>query len=390
MFRERIRSQGVPIGDWIRGKPRIVKGGRDVVINESDNAHSRERTRRQPHGREAAPNASGISLRRLDTREIDWAQLDALDDRNVFQTREWLDFIHSTQGAEPIVAEVRELDQRVGFFTGLVMSRFGIRILGSPFQGWATGYLGFNLPRRISRRAAVAALVDFAFGPLGCMHLELRDRPLTAADVEGLGFIVQRRRTFELDLRLSEDEIWAGFKSTCRTAIRKAEKSGVTVEEAHDLAFADEYHAQLRDVFAKRSLPPPYGVEFVRELIRRVEPTGRLLLLRARNGAGECIATGIYPGHGAMAYFWGGASWRQDQTLRPNDLLMWSAIRHWRARGVAVFDFGGAGDYKRKFGPVEVIVPLFRRSRFAVVEQLRGAAKHAIGLRRRLVGRHLR
>jgi hypothetical protein len=340
--------------------------------------------------RTTSPNRSPkLVLERLDPAEIDWSQLDSLSDRNVFQTREWIQFVEATQGAEPVVARVLDEKRTVAFFTGLLVRRLGVRILGSPFQGWATGYMGFNRLEEISNRDAVAALVEFAFGPLGCLHLEFRDRPLTAADVDGLGLTVQPKKTFELDLRRPEDEIWAGFKSTCRTAIRKAQKSGVTVEQASGAAFADEYHDQLHDVFARQALPPPYGAELVRELIVRLEPTNRLLLLRARNAEGESIATGIFPGHGGMSYFWGGASWRQFQSLRPNDLLMWSAFRYWRDRGAKVFDLGGAGDYKLKFGPSELAVPLFRKSRFGIVDDMREVAKRTIKLRRRLSGRDL-
>src|SRR5205085_2043438 len=148
--------------------------------------------------------------------------------------------------------------------------------------------------------------------------------------------------------------------------IRKAERVGVTIEEADDLEFADEYYAQLRDVFAKQSLVPTYGKERVTELIRRLHPTGRLLLLRARSRDGECIATGIFPGMNGSAYFWGGASWREYQILRPNEALMWHAIRHWQARGAVRFDLGGGAEYKRKYGGAEIVVPEFRFSRLAV------------------------
>lgn len=348
-----------------------------MPLQETRGARARKRRR-----------VTKLVLEPINRAEIDWSRLDALDDRNVFQTREWIEFVEATQGAEPVVARVRDGARTVGYFTGFVTRRLGIRILGSPFQGWATGYLGFNRVEPVAGRDLAEALVEFALGRLGCLHLELRDRPLTGADVDGLGFTVQPKKTFELELGADEDALWAGLKSTCRTAIRKAEKSGVVVEQAHGEAFADEYYAQLRDVFSKQSLQPPYSLALVRELVRRVEPTGRLLLLRARNSEGESIATGIYPGHGRMAYFWGGASWRRHHSLRPNDLLMWSAIRHWRARGAHVFDFGGAGEYKRKYGPAEVAVPLFRTSKFGVVEDMREIAKRAVKLRRRLAGRH--
>ena len=80
------------------------------------------------------------------------------------------------------------------------------------------------------------------------------------------------------------------------------------VEEAQDLAFADDYYAQLKDVFAKQSLVPTYEVERVRELIKNLLPTGMLLLLRARDQEGNCIATGIFPAMNKTMYFRGGAS----------------------------------------------------------------------------------
>ena len=166
-----------------------------------------------------------------------------------------------------------------------------------------------------------------------------------------------------MDLRPSEEEIWAGMKSSCRTAIRKAERSGVVIEEASDIEFADDYYAQLEDVFAKQSLVPPYDVERIRELIRHVHPTGRLLLLRARNPEGDCIATGIFPAMSRSMHFLVGASWRDQQRLCPNEPLMWHAIKYWKGRGVRACDLGGYMSYKRKWGGHEVRVPFLRKSR---------------------------
>jgi CelD/BcsL family acetyltransferase involved in cellulose biosynthesis len=177
--------------------------------------------------------------------------------------------------------------------------------------------------------------------------------------------------------------------SACRRCIRKAEKEGVTIEEADDLAFADDYYAQLQDVFAKQSLVPSYGVERVRELIRNLQPTGRLLLLRATKPGGKCIATGIFPALNDTMYFWGGASWRSDQILRPNEAIMWYAMRYWKQRGVTTCDLGGGAEYKRKYGPSEVSRPLFRRSRFRWVGAARNLAKRAFRARQRVAG-HLR
>jgi CelD/BcsL family acetyltransferase involved in cellulose biosynthesis len=318
--------------------------------------------------------SDGLHFERLDLDGCDWERMDAFPDRQVFQTREWLDFLTETQGAEPVVCAVKDGSATVGYFTGAVARRYGIRMLGSPLPGWATGYMGFNLEPGISRGEAAAALVPYAREALGSAHVELRDRDLSAQEAGG-AFSLDRFTTFEVDLARSEDEIFAGMTSACRRAVRKSEKEGVVTEQAFDLEFADDYYTQLVDVFAKQSLRPTYGVDRVRALIRHLQPSGRLLLVRARNPAGKCIATGIYPALGRSMYFWGGASWREDQILRPNEAVFWYAIRHWKERGVRAFDLGGGGEYKRKYGGVELEVPHLSWSRFRVLQTMRGLVR---------------
>jgi len=319
--------------------------------------------------------ASALTLERLELGRCDWEKLDAFSDRQVFQTREWLAFVAETQAAEPVVCAVNRGKTAVGYFTGLIVRRYGLRMLGSPLPGWTTGYVGFNLDEGVLRRDALAALIPFAFGRLRCSHVELRDRYLLREDAKPAAESVEPFMTFEVDLRPAEDDIWATFKGSCRTSIRKSAKLGVVIEEAKDLGFADDYYTQLVDVFARQSLRPTYGVERVRALIAHMYPTGRLLLLRARDPDGRCIATGIFPAHGRMMYFWGGASWLAHRILQPNEALIWYAIRYWKARGIESFDMGGGGDYKRKYGGSEVVVPHMSWSRFPTLRVMRGLVR---------------
>ena len=57
----------------------------------------------------------------LNPREIPWDGLDAFDDRVVFQTRKWLDFIAESQKAKPVVAKSRDGNTVAGYFSGLVV-----------------------------------------------------------------------------------------------------------------------------------------------------------------------------------------------------------------------------------------------------------------------------
>jgi hypothetical protein len=322
----------------------------------------------------------------LDFDAVNWELLDRFEDRTVFQTRSWLKFLAESQKATPVLAELHDGGQCVGYFTGLTFSRFGVRILGSSFPGWTTPYMGFNLLPRVSRAAALAAVETMAWGKLRCLHLEVSDPYFDVADGEKLGFTCEFYTSYRSDLTRPEEELFASMDSACRRCIRKAEKSGVVIEEAHDAAFADEYYAQLRDVFAKQGLVPTYGVDRVRSLIKHMEPSGRILLVRARDPEGKCIGTGIFPGFNQIAEFWGNASFRSSQILRPNEAIQWYAMRYWKSRGVRIYDWGGEGTYKEKYGCTVHRVPWFTKSRNQLVLRLRGEAKKMFERKQRFLG----
>lgn len=331
-----------------------------------------------------------LTLRRIDGPDARGVLREAHPDQRLFHTPEWLEFVASAQRAEPVVAAVLADGERVGYFTGAIVRRFGMRILGSPFPGWTTDSMGFVLRGDVDRREAADALLRFAFGPLGCVHVELKDRGIRdAAALDGLGFTSTPTQTYEVDLTADEAELFRRMSSACRRAIRKAEKSGVRVETATGVDFADEYHAQLRQVFAKQGLVPTYSVDRVRALIRCVGSTDRLLLARAVAPDGRSIATAIFPAFNGTGYFWGGASVQADQILRPNEMLFWFAMRYWRERGIGALDLGGAGEYKRKYGGAELWIPWFRRSRYPGLAIMRDLARNAVSLSQRRPGGRL-
>jgi GNAT acetyltransferase-like protein len=323
----------------------------------------------------------------LPVGHVPWQTLDAFGDRVVFQTREWLDFIAESQGARPVVAEIRDGSAIAGYFSGLVVRKFGMRILGSSFPGWTTPYIGFNLRPGYSRSDLLTPLTGWAFRELGCVHLEVSDRMFASSDGGHAKLDASAYETYKSDLTKSEDELFSGMEGACRRCIRKAEKSGVVVEEAHDLAFADEYYAQLKDVFAKQGKVPTYSLERVRCLLKHMLATGRLLAVRARNADGRCIATSLYPGMNDTAFFWGNASWRSEQHWRPNELLHWYALRYWKQRGARLFDWGGGGTYKEKYGVEPYVVPWFYKSKYRVLTTIRNEARALFYKSQRLVGR---
>jgi len=329
---------------------------------------------------------SELQLHRIDLNRVPWEALDRFADRTVFQSHAWLQFVAEAQDATPVVAELRDGSDLVGYFSGATFSKFGLRVLGSSFPGWTTPYIGFNLKPEVSRPSALAALEKFAWDDLRVLHLEVSDPNFMPEDGANLGFNTEYYVSYRTDLTRTEDELFNAMESACRRCIRKAEKSGVMIEEAHDAAFADEYYEQLKDVFAKQGLVPTYPVERVRSLIKHLEPTGRILLLRARDSEGRCIGTGIFPGYNQIAEFWGNASLRAYQNLRPNEAIHWYAMRSWKQRGVAIYDWGGEGTYKEKYGCVVHRVPWFTKSRYEFLQVLRDEARSMFARKQKLMG----
>ena len=149
-------------------------------------------------------------------------------------------------------------------------------------------------------------------------------------------------------------------------------------EEARDIGFADEYYEQLQEVFQKQSLVPTYGRDRVRALIGCLDGTNELLLLRARDAQGRCIATGIFLGMNETMYFWGGASRQALQASRPNEAIHCYAMRYWKHRGMCRYDMGGGGEYKRKYGGYDITVPWLQKSKHAWIKPLRTLAKYMV------------
>jgi len=329
-----------------------------------------------------------LEFERFDLARGDWsAQLDRLPDPVLSQRPSWLSFLEQTQGGEPVAALLNDGGRTIGAFAGMIVQKAGLRILGSPFPGWTTPYMGMNLDASVSRREALAALRRFAFGELGCVHLEIMDRRLRLSDAAGLGAHHRMFNTSVVHLRNSPEELIASFSATCGRYIRKAGRDGLRAEEAAPDGFADEYYAQLEDVFGRQKLVPTYGPSRPRLLIESI-PAEDLLLVRVRTASGESAATGLFVAvDRELAYFWGVASRRDLMHLHPNELLVYHASNLLRERGFKTVDLGGGGAYKQKYHPTPAPVPWIRISKFPFIPPLREAARLSVAARQIVAGR---
>jgi hypothetical protein len=141
-------------------------------------------------------------------------------------------------------------------------------------------------------------------------------------------------------LRLSSDpeKVFAGFESSVRRAVRKAEKSGPTVEISRTLESVREFydlHCQTRH---KHGVPPqPF--DFFEAFHRNVIAANHGFVVIARYER-KPIAASVFVHAGKKAIYKYGASDEQFQHLRGTNLVMWHAIQWYSAGGYNEFGFG--------------------------------------------------
>jgi lipid II:glycine glycyltransferase (peptidoglycan interpeptide bridge formation enzyme) len=159
------------------------------------------------------------------------------------------------------------------------------------------------------------------------------------------GFTVgQPRYVFQLPVDgKSEDELLAGFNQLWRRNIKKAAKSGVTVDlgDRTDLPAFHELYTETaqRDGFTPRPLSYFEGMWEA----MTAEASDRLRLYLARH-EGDLVAATTMVRVGDHAWYSYGASSTEKREVRGSNAIQWQMIRDARADGCSVYDLRGITD----------------------------------------------
>lgn len=289
--------------------------------------------------------------------KIPWKEIATYPDHTAFKSKEWFDFIKKSKGDEPFIVEIKTENQTIGFFIGIKIRRFLFNIIASPFEGYTTSFQGLSLVPESNyelRSKIYKDLIQYLFSNHYCHFFQATDFYFNNyVNHFEVNTVISIKSNYVLDLKKELIDIYNGFSnSSCRYAIRKSVKLGVTIRHPEDIdEFIENYYNQLVDVFKKQRKQPTYSKDRVKKLIDTVFSSGQLLLLEARTKENICIATGIFTGTNKLATYWGGASYKDYQYLCPNEPLMFEAIKYWKNKNIEFFEFGGGKKYKEKYGP---------------------------------------
>jgi len=312
---------------------------------------------------DAAASCSSLRIIELDPQtDPRWETLmKSLPTSVVYQHPAWLRVLEEVYGYKALHLACEDT---TGQLRGVLplFSRRGLRtghLCVSLFDSPLAGPLASN-------EQAYAALLQAALERTRAEHASLFQMKVPSTIFDQLVNQVCGVPLFETyELVLPEGPDHLRFDSRIKWAVKKATRSGVQVRQAET---EDDVHTwyglYLQTMRRLVAIPKPYC--FFQVAWQHLHPRGLLQLLLAEHieaGRSRIIAGFLFLQWGqTISHIFTG--WRrEDQALRPNDLLHWYAIRQACTEGLRQYDFGnvrvgdqGLVQFKSKWGAEAKII----------------------------------
>lgn len=270
---------------------------------------------------------------------------------NLAHAPEWFEAIRRAYGHMPLYLQAEDVHgQLVVLPAFFVRSRiFGTVVASMPFLDGG-GPCG---PSGDLANLAAHSLIDEA-GRLGAGSVEFRST--TQLDLPAPA--LKDKVNMVVSLPGDSGLLWSRLDAKVRNQVRKAERSGLSVEFGHLealSAFYDVFAVNMRDLGS-----PVHGRAFFTSMLEAFRDRARVALVR--KGA-EVIGGLIALAFKDMLVVPWASSLRRYMALCPNVLLYWETLAAGCREGFAQFDFGrssrdsGTYRFKHQWGAQEV--PLY-------------------------------
>jgi GNAT acetyltransferase-like protein len=168
-----------------------------------------------------------------------------------------------------------------------------------------------------------------------------------------------------IDVSAPDEALLADMHQNARSAIRQSLRSGLVLDEATTAADVRRYHALHTASWTRTGLAP-HPLEYFETMWSLLRPFGAMRVFFARHDERDVAAVLLHT-YKRAAFYWGGCSLSEHQRLRPNNFLLWEAMRALRASGSRWFELGtyepdgpptkanSVGKFKASFGSISVV-----------------------------------
>ena len=279
-------------------------------------------------------------------------------DSQFFHTRAWAQVLKETYGYEPAYfALFKENKLAFVFPFAEVNSIFtGRRGISLPFSDFCPPFVAFKeIPSSVAKQIrGHGERANWRYFECRAAEIIFPGQPPS-----------QTYFTHDLNLARTDHEFFSDFKANTRRNIKKAERSGLTVNIDNSL-LSVKYFYRLNCLTRRRLGYPSQPFSFFRQVHKYAISQGYGIVVSAFL-SNTCVAAAVYFFFGDQAIFKFGASDLEYQYIRPNNLVMWEAIKWLRDRGIQTMSFGrtnledrGLLRYKRSWGTIEKQIGYYR------------------------------
>ena len=284
-----------------------------------------------------------------------WDELLLTSDQSTFfQTSAWASVLSESYSYKPLYFTITENGKLSSLIPVMEISSFltGKRGISLPF----TDYCGPIAGSDDQLNTLKEKLIEYG-KQAGWMHLELRG---------GLNYFENSpaSATFishSLDLARGEQKIFKNFRDSTRRNIEKAVRENIQVTFDNSWKSIETF-GRLNSITRKHHGVPPQPLRFFKKVYEHIVSRNKGIVAIA-SYQGIPVAGAVFFHFGKKAIFKYGASIRKYHHLRPNNLLMWEAIKRYLDDGFQYFSFGktetqnkGLMQFKRGWGTRERLI----------------------------------
>jgi hypothetical protein len=292
------------------------------------------------------------------TNEAEWdKEISEFPEATAFHSSGWCRVLKSTYGFRPCYVAM----ERDGKLCGV------LPVMEA--DSWAKGRRGISLPftdecsALVNEPLLVDPLIEGATAEgmrRRWNYLECRGTRNGSARRSSLSF-----HGHAVDLEAGEEELFKRFDSAAQRAIRKATRSGLTIEITTSLEAVRSFFGLHCKTRRKHGVPPqPFA--FFENIYREILTPGHGFVAVASLGA-RPVSAAIFFHFGKRAIYKFGASDERVQHLRGNNLVMWEAIRWLVKQNFSELDLGrtsvgneGLRRFKLSLGASESLVEYWK------------------------------
>jgi lipid II:glycine glycyltransferase (peptidoglycan interpeptide bridge formation enzyme) len=273
----------------------------------------------------------------------------------IFHSSSWCKIIQETYGYKPVYLTIIENQNALA-----VIPMMEIKSILSTKKGVSLPFTDYCPPiidKSLDKKEILNSIINNA-EEFGWKTFELR----------GADFNVQKSSSFYghiLDLQKTEEEVFSGFRGSLKRNIKKASREGVVFKVDRSLEGMEDYF-RLHCLTRKRHGLPPQPFRFFKKIHEHIISNEKGIVLLA-SYKDIIIAGAVYFNFWEKVLYKFGASDSKYQYLRPNDLVMWEAIKWSIENGYKSFCFGrtdlhntGLRDFKKGWGTDESIINYYK------------------------------